>query len=124
MVPFCPEVAIGMGTPRPPIQLDLLGTEIRARRVGDVTKDYTDALKQYACKFLAANPELVAVINKRASPSCGHQSTKLYEYNMLIKNDATGIFINELIRLKPGLLIIDEVAFMDESKRLLFFKGI
>mgnify|MGYP003486032397 CR=1 FL=1 len=49
-VPFCPEVAIGLGIPRPPIRLVRHGQAIEARGVKDPALDVTDKLTAYAGK--------------------------------------------------------------------------
>ena len=124
IVPFCPEVGIGMGVPRLPIQLDFVNKAIRARRVNNPAEDFTVALKIYAKNFLNEHEDLLAVINKKGSPSCGYLSTKLYESNQLIKTNATGIFLAEIKKLKQELYIIDEEELENEEKREYFLESI
>lgn len=117
IIPFCPEVAIGMGTPRLPIQLNLVADTVRAQRVYNAAEDFTDALTVYAKTFLTSHDDIVAVINKKASPSCGYNSTKLYKNDEIITTSASGLFLAELLRLKPTLLVIDEEGLEDENQR-------
>ena len=117
IIAFCPEVAIGMGVPRLPIQLDLVGSEILARRKEDNAYDYTQALSNYAEEFAQQHSDLAAVINKKSSPSCGYKTTKLYEDNVLIHQHASGIFIDKLQQLLPGIMIIDEEGLEDTNRR-------
>jgi len=124
LVPFCPEVAIGMGIPRAPIQLDMIGTTINARRVNNPTEDFTEALTEYANKFVNDHPDLVAVINKKGSPSCGFRTTKLYIDNVLQHSQASGIFLREITSLLPDLVTIDEIDLADSDKKQIFLEAI
>lgn len=73
IVPFCPEVAAGLGCPRPPIELVRTDEGVRALRV-DRTGDATDALRA-ACEAqadaLARSGGADAFVLKSRSPSCG-----------------------------------------------------
>lgn len=124
IVPFCPEVSIGMGTPRLPIRLDKINKTVRARQIKDNSYDYTDALKRYALKFSLKHPDLKGAISKKGSPSCGYNNSKLYSEWGVIEYDAAGIFISELKSLLPELLIIDELKFDDEFERTIFLDNL
>lgn len=117
IIAFCPEVSIGMGVPRLPIQLDRVNGEILARRKEDIAFDYTEALSNYAEDFAQKHSDLAVVINKKASPSCGYKTTKLYEEGVLIHQHASGIFIRRLQQLLPGIMIIDEEGLDDNDRR-------
>jgi len=117
IVAFCPEVSIGMGVPRLPIQLDLVDGDVLARRKENVAYDYTKPLSEYAQTFARQYPDLVAVINKKSSPSCGYQTTKLYQSGELIHQQASGIFIEKLKQLLPGLYVIDEEMLGNSRQR-------
>ncbi|MCK4711020.1 MAG: DUF523 domain-containing protein [Gammaproteobacteria bacterium] len=117
IIPFCPEVAIGMGTPRLPIQLDSVADMNRARRVNNPVEDFTEALKSYAQSFISEHADLIGLINKKGSPSCGYKSTKLYFNNQLVGTDASGIFLAELKSLKPEIIIIDEIGLENTEIR-------
>lgn len=124
IVPFCPEVSIGMGTPRLPIRLDKIKKTVHVRQIKDNAYDYTDALKNYALKFSLKHPDLKGVISKKGSPSCGYNNSKLYSEGDVIKYDESGIFISELKNLLPELLIIDELNFEDEFERTKFLNNL
>ncbi|MDH5393075.1 MAG: 2-thiouracil desulfurase family protein [Gammaproteobacteria bacterium] len=124
VVAFCPEVETGMGVPRLPIRLSLDHGAIRACRVNDVCCDYTKQLSSYAANFVSTHPDLVAIINKKGSPSCGYLSTKLFDNETLVNAVSSGIFISEVLRLKPEILIIDEMNFMLSAERKAFLAAI
>ena len=75
VVPFCPELAAGLGCPRPPIELvrEAPGAPVRVLRV-DRTGDATDALRA-ACEAQAEALERAGGVDgfvlKARSPSCG-----------------------------------------------------
>ena len=73
LVPFCPELAAGLGCPRPPIELVRTDEGVRALRV-DRTGDATDALRA-ACEAqadaLARSGGADGFVLKSRSPSCG-----------------------------------------------------
>jgi len=120
IIAFCPEVAIGMGVPRLPIQLELLDGQVHARRKKGTKHDYTESLRHYAQQFASHHADLIAVISKRSSPSCGFKNAKLFDNNQLVSQQASGIFINELKQLLPALKIIDEDVLADKLGRQVF----
>ena len=77
LVPVCPEVAIGLGTPREPIRL--VGDADRPRAVGVKTGglDVTEALEAYGLEMGRELNDISGYILKRASPSCGMERVKL-----------------------------------------------
>ena len=49
-VPYCPEAAVGMGVPRPPIRLVDSVEGVRAVRVDDPAMDFTKPLRAYGIR--------------------------------------------------------------------------
>lgn len=104
---ICPEVGIGMGVPRPPIQLVSEGGSIRAVDVEDPSLDVTEQLTLFAQQL---SPQLQAVsgfIFKSRSPSCGQHSTECSSANNHVSL-GSGLFAAEIIRLNPGLPVAEE----------------
>src|SRR5262245_14302988 len=79
-VPVCPEVEMGLGTPREPIQLVELAGEMRLRGVKSQT-DHTAAMRRYARRRVQelAELDLCGYILKNDSPSCGMERVKVYQ---------------------------------------------
>lgn len=77
-VPVCPEVAIGMGVPRPPIRL--VGDPLSPRAVGvkDAALDVTEALRDYGRRKAAELESISGYIFKSRSPSCGMQGVAVH----------------------------------------------
>jgi uncharacterized protein YbbK (DUF523 family) len=67
LVPICPEVAAGLGVPRPPVQLVARGVEIRAVGVLDEQLDVTRPLIEYGRQVIAGEG-LCGFVFKSRSP--------------------------------------------------------
>jgi len=75
--PICPEVEIGLGTPRDPIRLVSIGD--RSALVQPSTgRDVTSGMVAFAREFLDGVPEADGFLLKSRSPSCGIKDTKVY----------------------------------------------
>ncbi len=70
-VPFCPEMAIGLGAPRQTLRLIRIDGEVRVRGNETHELDVTDALRATGTERAALHPELCGYILKGKSPSCG-----------------------------------------------------
>lgn len=116
-VPFCPEVAIGLGVPRPPVRLVQDAHGVRVRGIADSTCDVTDRLAAYAEKVA---PELHAVsgyVFKAGSPSCGMQGVSVFGTEGALVATGAGIYAATLMRLLPELPFEDEARLMDPALR-------
>ncbi len=77
--PFCPEVAIGLGVPRPPVRLvQVADGGVRARGVRDATLDVTERLEACAQTQHAWHAGLCGYILKKNSPSCGVAGVRIH----------------------------------------------
>lgn len=117
-VPFCPEVGIGLGTPREPIRL--VGEPTSPRIVGSKTPglDVTEALRDYAVKVATEQTQLCGFILMQKSPSCGMQRVKVYQANgHPAPATASGGFAAELMRQRPLLPVEEEGRLHDPVLR-------
>ncbi|MCZ6712022.1 MAG: DUF523 and DUF1722 domain-containing protein [Gammaproteobacteria bacterium] len=75
---ICPEVGIGLGTPRRPIRL--VGSLEQPRVVGvrDPALDVTDALTQYGTTIAETLTDVVGYVFMEKSPSCGLFRVKVH----------------------------------------------
>ena len=101
--PFCPEVAIGMGTPREPIRLVGARGEIRAVGTRDRSVDVTAPLRDYAGEVASRFPRLSGFILKKGSPSCGMERVKVYDKNGVPSPNGRGLFAAALMETRPLL---------------------
>lgn len=106
LVAICPEVAIGMGIPRPPIQLSDSIKQPEARQVDQPEKIFTAPLSDFA-KQVAEEYVLDGYIFKSRSPSCGLGSTPVIIDGAVQRQTASGIYAASLTRLLPYLPVTE-----------------
>jgi uncharacterized protein YbbK (DUF523 family) len=120
LVPICPEVAIGLGVPRPPIQLtDDLESPV-ARRIDHPQQVYNLPLRQFAWQ-VASDHAIDGYLFKARSPSCGLGTTPVYIAGTPQQQKVSGIFAGELLLQLPGIPATDEsiIAHPDRLDRFL-----
>lgn len=120
---FCPEVAIGMGTPRPTIQLVKIDQEIRSIGVKNPNTDVTAQLRDYAAQQKSAHADLCGYILKKDSPSCGMERVKVYVNNQPQKT-GVGIYAEAMMRINPLLPIEEEGRLGDPKLRENFIQRV
>jgi uncharacterized protein YbgA (DUF1722 family)/uncharacterized protein YbbK (DUF523 family) len=121
--PFCPEVAIGMGTPRPAIQLVKTTNGIRSLGVKNPDSDVTEPLRDYANQQKTAHADLCGYILKKDSPSCGMERVKVYVNNQPQKT-GVGIYAEVMMRNNPLLPVEEEGRLGDPKLRENFIQRI
>jgi uncharacterized protein YbgA (DUF1722 family)/uncharacterized protein YbbK (DUF523 family) len=117
-VPVCPEVEVGMGTPREPIQLVQIGTSIQLLGTSSGT-DHTHDMRRYArkrCAQLAAL-DLCGYILKKDSPSCGMERVRVHHNRGRVTKSGRGLFAEVLIEQFPNLPIEEEGRLCDPRLR-------
>ena len=124
LIPFCPEVAAGLGTPRPPIRLVHTPEGVRARGVRDPGLDPTEGLAEHGRSVAVQAAEFSGFILKRASPSCGMERVKVYRENGHPTNDGRGIFAAELMAARPLLPVEEEGRLGDPVLRENFIERV
>jgi uncharacterized protein YbbK (DUF523 family) len=108
-VRVCPEMEIGMGTPREPVRLVRDGR--RLRMIATLTGlDYTDTMETWARTRIEAlaREELSGYILKKDSPSCGIDGVKVFDAAGDLTGEDRGLFAGALLRRFPELPIEDE----------------
>ena len=117
-VPVCPEVAIGLGTPRPPIRLVRVEGEIRVRGRADPSLDVTGALRAFAHSTAARLGDGISgYIFKRASPSCGMERVKVHGENGMPAGRGAGAYADALMSAMPLLPCEEEGRLGDPDLR-------
>jgi uncharacterized protein YbbK (DUF523 family) len=110
-VPVCPEVELGLGTPREPIQIVRRGKDVRLRTV-ETGVDVTDRMRLYARRRVAglAKEQLSGYVFKARSPSCGVDDVPvhLHRLNRQSRTAGRGLFAEAFIERYPNLPIVDE----------------
>jgi len=116
-LPVCPEVAIGLPVPRPPIRLVREDDGIHVRGIKDPSLDVTDKLHAYGRKMAGSMRGISGFILKRASPSCGMERVKVYAPDGRSIDKAAGAFAEELMRALPLLPVEEEGRLGDPGLR-------
>lgn len=105
----CPEVEIGLGTPRDPIDLHATGDPRRPKLLqGD--RDLTSRMRSFALGRIAElrAREIDGYILKARSPSCGLAHARLVRPDGYVERVGTGIFAQALKESWPELPMFDE----------------
>jgi uncharacterized protein YbgA (DUF1722 family)/uncharacterized protein YbbK (DUF523 family) len=114
LVPICPEVAIGMGVPRPPIHLVGDPQWPRALGVDDATLDVTAPLTAFGRRMAVELDDIAAYIFKSRSPSCGPTRVKVYGDGKA-RPQGIGLYAREIMGRQP-LLPVEEESRLAEPR--------
>lgn len=117
LVSLCPEMAIGMGVPRPPIHLVEREAGIQAVGVDNPVTNVTRLLVDYAKDVVKSHAEIYGYIFKKNSPSCGTKNVKVMDSSGQYQKRGQGMYAAEIMAALPLLPVIDEDAFLDEKLR-------
>jgi len=117
-VPVCPEIEIGLGTPREAIRLQ--GDPKAPRLVGtktgvDLTRRMTDYARARARAL--AGLGLSGYVLKRASPSCGMERVTVYSDDGMPGRMGRGLFASALLDALPVLPVEEEGRLTDPRLR-------
>ena len=124
LIPFCPEVAIGLGVPRPPIRLVSNNGQLRAVGVADPTLDVTEDLVEYGRTVASQLTDVSGYIFKRASPSCGMERVKIYSSKGMPVDSGAGLYAQAIMQALPLLPTEEEGRLMDPVLRENFIERI
>ena len=131
-VPVCPEVEVGMGVPREPIQLvahphgvPSAGELVLLRGV-NTRADWTNRMDVWAGARLAelTAEHISGFVLKARSPSCGPAGVLVHHADGGAAATGRGLFAEALGRAMPGLPMIDEEALEDAGERGRFIREV
>ena len=115
--PVCPEVGIGLGIPRPPVQLVDSSYGFRAVGVDDASLDITDALVSFANEKAGSLETISGYIFKSRSPSCGLVDVKWFDSRGRQQGVTAGVYAEVLRHALPQLPVIDETQMQNTAMR-------
>ncbi len=124
-LPVCPEMEIGLGNPRPTIQLRNSSIGIRLVSSKAPHHDLTERMNDYAEKRVADLGELDGFVFKKDSPSCG-----MSRVAVVINDDGyrersgTGLFAAAFMQRWPLIPVEDEGRLNDAAIRENFFERV
>lgn len=119
--PFCPEVGIGLGVPRPPIRLVAAKGEVRVVGARNPRLDVTDALGAYGLAQAKEVARLSGFIFKSASPSCGRANVPVFDASGTVRASGSGLFSAAVMKAFPAMPVMDELELADPAARDAFF---
>ena len=117
-VPICPEVEVGMGTPRETLRLVRENGRIRMVTTRSAF-DYTDAMTGWSRRRVEAlaGEDLDGYVLKKDSPSCGMERVKVYGSDGPGVRDGRGLFAGALLARLPLLPVEEEGRLCDARIR-------
>ena len=120
-VSVCPEVEVGLGTPREAIRLirdrrELNGVRLVTRQTGI---DLTRRMREYARRRVRelTKERLSGYILKKDSPTCGMEQVKVWDHRGTNEPNGRGIFAAELLRQVPTMPVEEEGRLRDPRIR-------
>ena len=124
-VPVCPEVEVGMGTPREPLQLVRVGKTTRMVTTGTGI-DYTDRMNEWARARvdMLVRENLDGYVLKSKSPSCGVWNVKVAGTGGSSTIDGRGLFASVLLERWPLLPVEEEGRLADPTVRADFMERV
>ncbi|MDE3156245.1 MAG: DUF1722 domain-containing protein [Acidobacteriota bacterium] len=124
-VPVCPEVEVGMGTPREAVRL--VGRPDALQMLGVRSgADHTEAMVRYARRRVEALAavDLCGYVLKKDSPSCGMERVKIYGAHGMPARQGRGLFASALLARLPDLPVEEEGRLSDPRLRENFIERI
>ena len=117
-VPVCPEVELGLGTPRETLRLVQLDDAV-GLVMPKSGRDWTRQMRDYAKSRVAelAGEDLTGYILKSDSPSCGMARVRVYAPSGMPNRNGIGLFAQELLGRFPELPIEEEGRLSDPRLR-------
>ena len=125
-VPVCPEVEVGMGTPRETLRLVDEGTGSLRMVTTRSGKDYTPGMTAWARTRLEelAKENLSGYVLKKDSPSCGLERVKVFGVEGMPARTGRGIFAASLLARFPCLPVEEEGRLNDARLRENFIERV
>jgi uncharacterized protein YbgA (DUF1722 family)/uncharacterized protein YbbK (DUF523 family) len=124
-VPVCPEVEVGMGTPRPAMRLIEEGDRVRMVEIKS-GRDHTAPMRKYSARRVRElkSLDLSGYILKKDSPSCGMTRVKIYSESAMPSRKGRGLYATALMEVYPNLPVEDEGRLNDPKLRENFIERV
>jgi uncharacterized protein YbbK (DUF523 family) len=131
-ISVCPEVEVGMGVPREPIQLVARADGTRAagehvRLSGAVSgDDWTERMERWAQRRVAelTRLDISGFVLKARSPSCGPDDVLVHHAGGQPTGTGRGLFAEALMSAMPALPVEDEDSLSDPTIRAAFLERV
>ena len=112
--PICPELEIGLGVPRDPVNLVRAGGEVRVVQPS-TGRDLTAAMRSISDRFLDSLQAVDGFILKSRSPSCAVGDARISD-----EGKGAGLVAARVLERFPAAAVEDEARLQDEAVRRAF----
>ncbi|HEY9052320.1 MAG TPA: DUF523 and DUF1722 domain-containing protein, partial [Gammaproteobacteria bacterium] len=124
-IPTCPEADIGLGIPRPVIQLRETNNEIKLVFSRNPSHDLTQPMNDYSVRRIQEMGVLDGYIFKKDSPTCGVERVAVaHESTGQKTRDGMGLFAKKFQEMNPLVPIEEEGRLNDPVIRDNFLERI
>lgn len=124
-ITVCPEVEIGLGTPRDPIRI--IENETKKMLLQEATgKELSNRMNNFSKKFISNLDNIDGFVLKSKSPSCGIKTAKIYsnsKQSCVIKK-GSGLFSENIIKKFPLIPKEEELRLNNKYIREHFYTSI
>jgi uncharacterized protein YbgA (DUF1722 family)/uncharacterized protein YbbK (DUF523 family) len=124
-VPVCPEVEMGLGTPRETLRLVRIGDDVRML-MPKTGEDHTGGMQSFARRRLLQLEEkdLCGYVLKKGSPSCGMERVRVFTPGGMPSKSGRGLFAEALLAHFPNLPVEEEGRLYDPRLRENFIERV
>ena len=120
----CPEVEIGMGIPRKPIRI-IHDNNQTILKQSDTGIDWSKKMNNFSQKYISEIDDIDGFILKSASPSCGINSTKIFQKKHPAPiGKGNGLFADQIVENFPNHPKEEEKRLNNAILREHFFTSI
>jgi uncharacterized protein YbbK (DUF523 family) len=126
LIPVCPEVEVGLGVPRDPIQIEQpgsSGTRLRNVITGEDLTERMEAFARARVEALAALG-LSGYVLKSRSPSCGRVNVPIHKSDGTAEESGVGFFAREVLARLGDIPVEDEASLADPEVRTRFLERV
>jgi uncharacterized protein YbgA (DUF1722 family)/uncharacterized protein YbbK (DUF523 family) len=123
-VPFCPEMAAGLGVPRPAIRLVNDRGIHKLVETKNPETEYTDGMNSVSSQYCETLGDICGYILKSKSPSCGMERVNLYNNKGHAEKKGVGLFAQKLLQKYPNLPVEEEGRLNDPHLRENFIERV
>jgi uncharacterized protein YbgA (DUF1722 family)/uncharacterized protein YbbK (DUF523 family) len=124
-VPVCPEVEMGLGTPRDTLRLVRVAEAIRMV-MPKTGADHTKGMRSFSSRRMRAlaDQDLCGYILKKGSPSCGMERVRVFDAHGVPTKSGRGLFAEALLERLPNLPVEEEGRLADPRLRENFIERV
>lgn len=123
---FCPEQALGLGTPRQAIRLmKMPDGMVQLVNNRDASLNYTDAMQALTEQRLPGMAAFAGYVVCAKSPSCGMERVRLVDHEgTLLGKIGRGLFTHQLMQRYPWLPVEEDGRLLDQGIRESFLSRV